>query len=44
MIEVLGIKDKSILLNDEKLEEFIVMRAITDTNAPKFNQNDSLIF
>ena len=43
-MKVLGIDNVELIKNEEKIEEFIVLRAINDTNVPKLHQNDTLIF
>jgi hypothetical protein len=40
----LGIDEKDLIDNEEKLEEFIVVRAINDTNLPKLHNSDIQIF
>ena len=44
LMKILGIEDEDIIDDEEKIEEFIVLRAINDTNAPKLHQTDTLIF
>ena len=44
LMKVLGIDDVELIKNEEKIEEFIVLRSINDTNVPKLHQNDTLIF
>ena len=44
LMKVLGIDNVELIKNEEKIEEFIVLRAINDTNVPKLHQNDTLIF
>ena len=44
LMKVLGIEDESIIEDEEKIEEFIVLRSINDTNVPKLHQTDTLIF
>jgi hypothetical protein len=36
-MKVLGINDENIIEDEEKIEEFIVLRAINDTNMPKLH-------
>lgn len=36
-MKVLGIEDENIIEDEEKIEEFIVLRAINDTNVPKLH-------
>jgi len=44
MKEVLGVEDEGVIRSEEKTEEFIVLRAINDTNLPKLHDSDTLIF
>ncbi len=44
LMKVLGIEDESIIQDEEKIEEFIVLRSINDTNVPKLHQTDTIIF
>ncbi len=44
LMKVLGINDIELIKDEEKIEEFIVLRAINDTNVPKLHQNDTMIF
>ena len=44
LMKVLGIQDETIIQDEEKIEEFIVLRAINDTNVPKLHQTDNIIF
>jgi hypothetical protein len=44
LMQVLGIDNVELIKNEEKIEEFIVLRAINDTNVPKLHQNDNVIF
>ena len=44
LIDELGLESADMLTDDKKIEEFIVLRAIKDTNLPKFNDTDTLIF
>ena len=37
LIKVLGIQDENVIEDEEKIEEFIVLRAINDTNMPKLH-------
>jgi hypothetical protein len=43
-MKVLGIEDEQMIEDEEKIEEFIVLRAINDTNVPKLHQTDTIIF
>jgi hypothetical protein len=36
-MNVLGIDNVELIKNEEKIEEFIVLRAINDTNVPKLH-------
>lgn len=36
-MKVLGIEDENLIEDEEKVEEFIVLRAINDTNVPKLH-------
>ena len=44
LIEELGLETADILTDDKKIEEFIVLRAIKDSNLPKFHETDTIIF
>ena len=44
LMKVLGIDNVDDIKDEEKIEEFIVLRAINDTNVPKLHQNDNVIF
>lgn len=52
LIDELGIESADLIsgmitihpLDDKKIEEFIVLRAIKDTNMPKFHDTDTIIF
>lgn len=44
LIDELGIESADMLTDDKKIEEFIVLRAIKDSNLPKFNDTDTIIF
>lgn len=44
LIDELGLETADILTDDKKIEEFIVLRAIKDSNLPKFHETDSIIF
>jgi hypothetical protein len=44
LMKVLGIDNQDLIKNEEKIEEFIVLRAINETNVPKLHQNDTVIF
>ena len=44
LMKVLGIEDEDLIDDEEQIEEFIVLRAINDTNIPKLHQTDTLIF
>ena len=44
LMKVLGIDDESLIKDEDKIEEFIVLRSINDTNVPKLHQNDTAIF
>jgi hypothetical protein len=44
LMQELGIDNDEILGDEKKIEEFIVLRAINDTNVPKLHQTDQLIF
>jgi hypothetical protein len=44
LIDELGIESVNMLTDDKKIEEFIVLRAIKDTNLSKFHDTDTLIF
>lgn len=44
LIDELGIESAEMLTDDKKIEEFIVLRAIKDSNLPKFHETDTLIF
>jgi dynein heavy chain len=44
LLNELGIEDENMLTDDKKIEEFIVLRAIKDTNVPKLHETDTLIF
>jgi hypothetical protein len=37
LMNVLGIDNVELIKNEEKIEEFIVLRAINDTNVPKLH-------
>ena len=37
LMKVLGIDDVELIKNEEKIEEFIVLRSINDTNVPKLH-------
>lgn len=37
LMKILGIDEESIIEDEEKIEEFIVLRAINDTNVPKLH-------
>ena len=43
-MKVLGLDDETIIDDEEKIEEFIALRAINDTNVPKLHQTDTIIF
>jgi hypothetical protein len=36
-MKVLGIDNVELIKNEEKIEEFIVLRSINDTNVPKLH-------
>jgi len=44
LIDELGLESADMLTDDKKIEEFIVLRAIKDTNLPKFHDTDTIIF
>lgn len=44
LMKVLGLDDETIIDDEEKIEEFIALRAINDTNVPKLHQTDTIIF
>jgi hypothetical protein len=44
LIDELGLDSAEMLTDDKKIEEFIVLRAIKDTNLPKFHGTDTIIF
>ena len=44
LMKVLGIDNEELIKDENKIEEFIVLRAINDTNLPKLHQNDAVIF
>ena len=44
LIDELGLESADMLTDDKKIEEFIVLRAIKDSNLPKFHDTDTLIF
>jgi len=44
VMNVLGCYDYDIVYQEEKLEEFIVLRAILDKNLPKLISSDQMIF
>lgn len=44
LIDELGLESAEMLTDDKKIEEFIVLRAIKDTNLSKFHDTDTLIF
>lgn len=44
LMEELGLESADVLTDDKKIEEFIVLRAIKDSNLPKFHETDTLIF
>lgn len=37
LMKVLGIEDEDLIDDEEQIEEFIVLRAINDTNIPKLH-------
>lgn len=43
-MKVLGIDDESLIKDEDKIEEFIVLRSINDINVPRLHQNDIAIF
>jgi len=44
LIDELGLESADMLTDDKRIEEFIVLRAIKDTNMPKFHDTDTIIF
>lgn len=44
LMKVLGIDNEELIRDEKKIEEFILLRAINDTNLPKLLQNDTVIF
>ena len=44
LIDELGLESADLLTDEKKIEEFIVLRAIKDTNLPKFHDTDTIIF
>ena len=44
LIDELGLESADMLTDDKKIEKFIVLRAIKDTNLPKFHETDTIIF
>lgn len=38
LMKVLGLDEDQAIEDEEKIEEFIVLRAINDTNVPKLHQ------
>ena len=44
IIDELGLESADMLTDDKKIENFIVHRAIKDTNLPKLHETDTIIF
>ena len=44
LMKVLGIDNEELIHDEFKVEEFILLKAINDTNLPKLHQNDTVIF
>ena len=44
LIDELGLESANMLTDDKKIEKFIVLRVIKDTNLPKLHETDTIIF